>query len=86
VLLKKTGHGLLLRVADNGRGIEPEAIASNRSLGLLGMRERVALLGGQLDIRGLPGRGTTVRVTIPLTAPGTPPNPNHNHQPLPHSL
>jgi len=86
VLLKKTDDGLLLRVADNGQGIKPDAIGSNQSLGLLGMRERVALLGGQLDIRGLPGRGTTVRVAIPLTAPGPAPNHDHNHHPLLHQV
>ncbi len=77
VSLKKTETNLLLRVADNGRGIDPAAIASNHSLGLLGMRERAALLNGTLEIRGLPGRGTTVQVDLPLAPP--PGSPNHSH-------
>jgi signal transduction histidine kinase len=37
-----------------------------RSLGLLGMRERALLVGGEVKIQGVPGRGTSVVVTIPL--------------------
>jgi signal transduction histidine kinase len=59
-------HGqLTLVVRDNGRGIGEEHLSSNRSLGLLGMRERVLLIAGELTISGSPGRGTTVRVRIP---------------------
>jgi signal transduction histidine kinase len=57
---------LMLEVIDNGRGITPEQISSVRSIGLLGMRERAALLGGDVQIRGVPRHGTTVTVTIPL--------------------
>jgi signal transduction histidine kinase len=82
ISLKKTATSLQLRVADNGCGIEPAAIGSNQSLGLLGMRERAALLGGKLEIRGLPGRGTTVHVTLPLAASAVGANYHFNsHQP-----
>ena len=63
-LAKENGH-LTLEVHDNGRGIGKEQLAGGRSLGLLGMRERAALLGGELVILGAPEKGTTVRVRIP---------------------
>jgi signal transduction histidine kinase len=55
-----------LEITDNGKGISPADISGNRSLGLLGMRERANLLGGELQISGAPGAGTTVTVRIPL--------------------
>jgi len=47
-------------------------MAAKKSLGLLGMRERALILGGTVDIRGAAGRGTIVKVHMPLPAvPGT---------------
>ncbi|MBM3852250.1 MAG: response regulator [Verrucomicrobia bacterium] len=69
VRLASASDGLTLEVADDGRGIPPEELAGGRSLGLLGMHERARLLGGQLDIRGEDGRGTTVRLRVPLASP-----------------
>ncbi|HSB78828.1 MAG TPA: PAS domain S-box protein [Candidatus Methylomirabilis sp.] len=60
---------LVLRVADNGRGITDQEIANRTSLGLLGMQERALHLGGNVTIAGRSGKGTTVMVRIPLTAP-----------------
>jgi signal transduction histidine kinase len=57
---------VLLRVADNGRGIAPGELSGSKSLGLLGMRERVHLLAGELEIQGTPGAGTAVLVKVPL--------------------
>lgn len=56
---------LLLDVQDNGRGTTPEQVTAHRSLGLLSMRERAAVLGGTVDIQSEPGRGTSVRVRMP---------------------
>jgi signal transduction histidine kinase len=53
-----------LEVRDNGRGIREEKL-KGRSLGILGMRERVTLLGGDLTITSSPGNGTSVLVRIP---------------------
>jgi signal transduction histidine kinase len=61
------GH-LTLEVHDNGTGIPPEKLQKGRSLGILGMRERATLLGGDLSIMGIPGKGTAVRVRIPLAS------------------
>jgi PAS domain S-box-containing protein len=66
VRLAREGGSLTLEVHDNGVGIGEERASAGRSLGILGMRERALLLGGEFSISGSPGRGTTVRVRIPL--------------------
>ncbi len=65
VHLSKQADLVVLAVHDNGRGISEAEISNIRSVGLCGMRERAALFGGQVNIRGLPGHGTTVTVHIP---------------------
>ncbi len=67
VALKREADGLVLTVSDDGRGITAEELAGSRTLGLPGMRERAYLVGGDLDIKGEEGRGTTVTVRIPLS-------------------
>jgi two-component system sensor histidine kinase UhpB len=57
---------LTLEVSDNGRGITEYEVHRPDSLGLLGMRERAALLGGVAEVNGMPGQGTTVTVRVPL--------------------
>jgi PAS domain S-box-containing protein len=57
---------LVLKIHDDGRGIKMQEIASQHSLGLLGMRERAQRLGGTFDIQGTPGAGTTLTVSIPI--------------------
>jgi PAS domain S-box-containing protein len=66
VRLAKENGDLTLEVHDNGTGIDEEQLSGGRSLGILGMRERAALLGGELGIIGAPEKGTTVRVRIPV--------------------
>jgi PAS domain S-box-containing protein len=66
VSLEMDGDDLEMRVRDNGRGITEAEAAESRSLGLLGMRERIRLIGGEIEIRGQPGQGTLVRVRIPV--------------------
>jgi signal transduction histidine kinase len=63
-LAREDGH-LTLEVHDNGKGIAGDKLSSGGSLGILGMRERAMLLGGELAISGPPRNGTTVRVRIP---------------------
>ena len=57
---------LVLKVEDNGKGIEDSVMFSPKSLGLLGMRERVLPFGGSIDITGVRNQGTKVTVSIPL--------------------
>ncbi len=66
VKLVATPGGLLLTIRDDGRGFSvDEAIARSRSHGLIGMRERAELLGGELDISSQPGAGTVVTARLP---------------------
>ena len=59
------GEVLRLKVEDNGRGIQEKEFESPKSLGLLGLRERVLAFGGSIDVKGEEGKGTTVSVSIP---------------------
>ena len=70
VSIRADDEACVLEVKDNGRGISEAEINDTRSIGLLGMRERAALLNGELSITGAPGQGTTVSVRIPLARPG----------------
>jgi PAS domain S-box-containing protein len=73
-ILERRGDHVLAVVEDNGKGFDveapPETSDRGRKLGLLGMRERAALLGGTLDVESAHGAGTTVFVRIPLAAGG----------------
>ncbi len=66
VLLKQEDHQVLLRVQDNGNGIDEKALREAKTFGVLGMRERAHVFGGQVDIQGTPGKGTVVSIRIPL--------------------
>jgi two-component system sensor histidine kinase UhpB len=68
--LKIEEDWVILSVRDNGRGITEAKIASPGSLGILGMKERTALLGGELTIQRAPDGGTIVTARIPKR--GTP--------------
>jgi len=67
VALVESAGELTLSVRDNGRGIAADELDNPKSIGLLGMRERALQCGGEVQIRGAPGQGTTVAVRLPLT-------------------
>jgi len=56
---------IILTVADNGKGITRRQIASSKSFGIMGIRERVNYFGGEVKIAGSPKKGTALQVTIP---------------------
>jgi signal transduction histidine kinase len=66
VALRVDSGALVLTVEDNGKGIAESAIHDPKSLGLLGMRERVLPFGGAIEVAGVQGKGTKVRVSISL--------------------
>ena len=68
VALSEGEEALALCVEDNGRGIKETEAQSPRSLGFLGLRERVLAFGGSIDVKGDEGKGTRVCVSIPVTA------------------
>lgn len=66
ITLARRGNSLLLRVADNGCGIDRAKTSGANSLGLKGMRERAAIAGGKVLIGRARPRGTLVAVRLPL--------------------
>ena len=75
-MLEKKSEGLALVLEDDGIGFDPENFRRNISgsgrtsgLGLSGMKERVALLGGKIAVESAPGKGSTIFVQIPLEEP-----------------
>ena len=68
IRLERDGDWVELLVRDNGRGIRAADQQKRGTFGLLGIRERVTLLGGEVSIEGESGAGSEVRVRIPLAA------------------
>ncbi|NOJ42224.1 sensor histidine kinase [Bradyrhizobium australiense] len=73
IVLEKKSDGLALVLEDDGVGFDPESVSRNAmnggqpsGLGLSGMKERVALLGGTIAVESTPGKGSTIFVQIPL--------------------
>ena len=56
---------------DDGVGFVPTEVRQN-ALGLVGMRERVALVGGRFEVQSSPGHGTTVLAELPIATPSGP--------------
>lgn len=70
VAIDETADGIRLEVRDDGAGFDPERKHDKKSYGLLGIRERVHMLGGGVEILGRPGQGVTVRAWIPFEGTG----------------
>jgi PAS domain S-box-containing protein len=68
VELKQSGDELVLSIVDDGRGFDHEKAAEERTLGILGMKERTITLGGSYEIISEPGKGTRVTVALPSKA------------------
>jgi PAS domain S-box-containing protein len=70
ISIKKTPRAVVLTIRDNGQSfpVEPVLHAKGKKpLGLIGMRERVEMLGGKFSVESTPGHGTAIRAQIPLT-------------------
>jgi len=65
VHLSRSGRGAVLVVQDDGKGFDPREVRDG-SVGLVGMRERIALLGGRLTIESTEGAGTMLTVEVPI--------------------
>lgn len=66
IALEKSEKEIRLSIKDNGVGFDPASIAVKKTLGILGMRERIAALGGELKLESSPGNGTVINVVIPV--------------------
>ena len=65
VTLTRSSSGVVAVVEDDGRGFDPGAVGADR-LGLVGMRERLALVGGELRVESVVGSGTTLVAEVPI--------------------
>jgi signal transduction histidine kinase len=68
IALELTDQDVVVTVRDNGAGAVRSDLNRPRSHGIAGIRHRIQVLGGRLDISSMPGRGTTVRATVPLSS------------------
>ncbi len=78
VTLTRLPTQIMLEICDDGVGFNPNAppaVGSRHGLGLLGMRERMRMVGGELTIVSNPGRGTQVQARVPIPADLLHPNP-----------
>ena len=65
VTLKSGNHALRISVEDNGKGMTQEQMNNMKSLGIVGMKERISRLGGEFNIVSEPGKGTRLDIIIP---------------------
>ena len=66
VRLSKKMDSVVFSIRDDGRGITKKELAGDTSLGLVGIRERIRMVGGTLIVDGKPGQGTMLSVEVPL--------------------
>jgi signal transduction histidine kinase len=66
VIVDTDGENVVLRVEDNGKGIESAGLSDRESWGLFGMHERTRRFAGELNISGKAGQGTTLQLRLPL--------------------
>src|SRR5438128_7691826 len=64
--IKSAKDVLSILIIDNGKGITKQQISNPKSFGIVGMKERVHRVGGQLNIYSSPGRGTRIEISTPL--------------------
>ena len=67
VTVASSGDQLIVEVADAGKGFDPKTVKTGGHLGLIGMRERVEVLGGSFEVKSAPTQGTVVRASLPLS-------------------
>jgi len=65
VSLRENEDGIQLSIKDDGKGYDEENISGRKTLGILGMKERAAMVGGKYIISGSPGKGTVVSIEVP---------------------
>ena len=69
VVLRFGQRNLEVEIVDDGRGFDSSAVPADdgRHYGLIGMRERVERAGGQFHLTSAPGKGTQVRLSVPVS-------------------
>ncbi len=67
-MLTKTRNAVRLVVSDNGCGFNTNTALLEKGLGFISMKERLHILGGQMNVYSKPLRGTRIEVSVPLRA------------------
>jgi signal transduction histidine kinase len=67
VTIKKREGDIFLSITDNGTGFDPGQVADQKGIGIVGIRERVRLVGGTVSIVSQPEHGTQIEVRVPVT-------------------
>ena len=69
MIIERLANDVRMQIKDNGKSFDVERVLHSRRtrrLGLLGMRERVEMVGGKFTVESAPGHGTTIRTQIPF--------------------
>jgi signal transduction histidine kinase len=66
VSLLDVGSNIVLSISDDGIGFSMEEESNKKTFGLLGIKERVSMIGGEYEIYSAPGKGTSIKVSVPL--------------------
>lgn len=85
--IQKTPGGVCMKITDDGKSFDVEKVLHNSQvtrLGILGMRERLEMVGGSLSIVSLPGKGTTVEGCIPFPSQRKSTTQRRRPTPIPH--
>ncbi|TCS32752.1 PAS domain S-box-containing protein [Paucimonas lemoignei] len=81
IALDRKGSQLFMRIADDGVGMYPGDRRKSKSFGLLGIRERISAIGGQMTVESIVGQGTVLVLSVPLNTQATDePEPPHRLQ------
>ena len=67
-VISQNGGDIVFIIKDNGKGFNPAEVKSKKTLGLVGMKERALMFGGELTVESQNGQGTTVILKIPLVS------------------
>jgi PAS domain S-box-containing protein len=70
IRFERRNNAYVLKIVDDGMGFDP-SVKKDETFGLLGIQERVLMLGGTVDIKTEPGQGTVIQVSIPMPQPVT---------------
>jgi signal transduction histidine kinase len=86
IIQKEPGH-ICMKITDDGKSFNVEKVLHNTQathLGILGMRERLEMVGGSLSLKSIPGKGTTVAGCIPFPLKSKSPTPRRRPTTVPH--
>jgi two-component system sensor histidine kinase UhpB len=67
ISITKSDYFVVVDVSDNGIGFEPEKVSTESSMGLLGLKERIWIMGGTVEIKSKKNVGSSIQIKVPIT-------------------